>query len=57
MASAYCPDCDERIVLNPNPRVGKRITCPHCEADLEVIGVDPLELDWVYDWDEDDEDY
>ena len=60
MAIAYCPDCDGRITINPSPRVGKRLTCPHCDADLEIIAVDPVELDWVYeesdaDW-EDDED-
>jgi hypothetical protein len=33
------------------------LVCPHCEADLEVISVDPLEIDWFYDWswEEDDE--
>jgi hypothetical protein len=55
MASTYCPDCDERIVLNPKPQVGRKITCPHCEADLEVISTEPLELDWSYDWDWDED--
>jgi lysine biosynthesis protein LysW len=61
MASAYCPDCDEKIVLNPHVRLGQKLACPHCAADLEVIGVDPLELDWAYDWsheeDEEEEDW
>jgi len=47
---AYCPDCDEKIVIQPEPRLGQRLNCPYCDADLEVINVDPLELDWVYDW-------
>lgn len=56
MASAYCPDCDNRIVLNSHPRVGQTITCPSCDTDLEVIGLNPLEFDFVYDWSwEDDE--
>ena len=61
MASTFCPDCDEKIVLNP-ARVGQKLSCPHCDADLEVISVEPLELDWAYDWsweedeDEDDDD-
>jgi alpha-aminoadipate carrier protein LysW len=56
MASTYCPDCDGKIVLNP-AKIGQTLTCPHCDAELEVISVDPLELDWAYDWawDEDDE--
>jgi lysine biosynthesis protein LysW len=56
MPSTFCPDCDEKIVLN-RAVVGQTLTCPHCSADLEVIGIDPLELDWSYDWswDEDEE--
>jgi lysine biosynthesis protein LysW len=53
MASTYCPDCDEEIVLN-SPTLGYRFTCPHCDADLEVISLDPFELDWAYDWSEDE---
>lgn len=61
MPSAYCPDCDEKIVLN-NPRVGQKLFCPHCDTEVEVIGIDPLDLDWAYDmsydddWDDEDED-
>jgi len=54
-ANAYCPDCDGRIAFNPAPKVGKRLTCPHCDAELEVIDLDPVELDWVSD--ESDEDW
>jgi hypothetical protein len=39
--------------------VGQLLTCPHCDVQLEVIGDDPLEFDWAYDWawsDEDEED-
>ena len=50
MASTYCPDCDGQIAFNPHAAVGQRITCPHCNSDLEVINVEPLELDWAYDW-------
>jgi alpha-aminoadipate carrier protein LysW len=58
MTKAYCPDCDGRITLNPSVKLGQKLSCPHCDAELEVIGVDPLELDWAYDWswDEDEED-
>ena len=50
MASTYCPDCDEKIVLQSPVSLGQKLTCPHCDAELEVISVEPLELDWVYDW-------
>ncbi|MGD2206910.1 MAG: hypothetical protein PVH17_09035 [Anaerolineae bacterium] len=58
MTSTFCPDCDEKIVLNIKPQEGQKLSCPHCDADLEVISVNPLELDWAYDWDwDDDEDF
>lgn len=61
MASAYCPDCDAKIVLNPQPKLGDKLNCPDCDTELEVISLEPLELDWVYDWsweeDEEEEDY
>jgi len=44
--------------------MGQKMTCPHCDAWLEVIELDPVELDWAYededeweeDWDDEDED-
>ena len=50
MASTYCPDCDGRTEFNPHAVVGQKVTCPHCDSDFEVINVEPLELDWAYDW-------
>ena len=60
MAIAFCPDCEEPIRLNVQPRVGQRITCRSCGAELEVIETSPLELDWAYDgpvedWTEDED--
>jgi lysine biosynthesis protein LysW len=66
MAIAFCPDCEEGIGLGLSPKLGQRVTCPHCHAELEVIDLSPLELDWVYDdsgedWDDevwdDEEEY
>ena len=55
MSSAYCPDCDEKINLR-NPKTGQKLFCPYCEAELEVISTNPLDLDWAYDY-SDDEDW
>lgn len=62
MPDAYCPDCDEKIVLR-QPRLGQKLFCPHCDTELEVISVEPLDLDWAYassyydeDWDEEEVD-
>ena len=55
-ATVYCPDCDTRITLNPHVRLGQRFRCYECDAELEVISVDPLEVDWADIWDDDDQD-
>jgi lysine biosynthesis protein LysW len=57
MAIAFCPDCDGSVSVGPRPRLGQRVTCSHCGAELEVIEVSPLELDWAYaepevDWED-----
>ena len=64
--SGICPDCGNRIKLWPLINVGEELVCPFCEADLEVVSLDPVELDWAYfepavddndwddDWDDDD---
>lgn len=50
-----CLDCEVPIELSFQPVEGQIITCPDCEAELEVISVEPLELDFYYeDWDDDD---
>jgi transcription initiation factor IIE alpha subunit len=66
MAIAFCPECEEGVSLGPRPRIGQRVTCPHCNAELEVVDLSPVELDWAYDelevdweeeedWDEEDD--
>ena len=54
MATSYCPDCDGQLSLS-HVRLGQKLICPHCETQLEVISLEPLELDWAIDWFDDDE--
>jgi lysine biosynthesis protein LysW len=28
------------------------ITCPDCGVELEIVNVDPLEMDFLDDWDD-----
>lgn len=56
MAFAYCPDCAARIYLGRKPWLGQPVTCDFCDADLEVVALNPPALDWVdsgddQDWD------
>lgn len=62
MPIAICPSCGEDIKMRGNSKIGQAVTCPYCDAELEVIDLDPVELDWAYDeewedWDEEEEDY
>lgn len=54
---AVCPDCGEEISLRGTIRIGQEVICPHCDAELEVVETEPVELDWAYsdDYDYDDE--
>lgn len=62
MAIATCPDCGQKVDLGLQPKLGKEMICPHCGAELEVVSLDPVELDWAYaepaededDWDDED---
>jgi lysine biosynthesis protein LysW len=54
MAISFCPDCDGQISLS-QARLGQKLICPYCETQLEVISVEPLELDWAIDWPDEDE--
>jgi lysine biosynthesis protein LysW len=44
-----CLDCGAELVLTGAVDLGQRVACPECCAVMEVIGLDPIEVDWVYD--------
>ncbi len=48
MAVAVCPACGETIKLAGQPKIGERITCRYCEEHLEIVDINPIELDWAY---------
>lgn len=48
MATAFCLECGNTIILGARLHEGQRLICTECGARLEVINVVPLELDWVY---------
>jgi lysine biosynthesis protein LysW len=47
MVVASCPDCGQIVELN-EPEEGQFLSCPNCRARLEVLNLEPLELDWAY---------
>jgi alpha-aminoadipate carrier protein LysW len=52
MSKAYCPSCDA-VVIKDNPRVGAMVTCRECGTELEIISINPFEVDFPLDYDED----
>ena len=56
MNTAECPQCGNEVSLGTQPKLGKLVECKECGAELEVVWLDPLELDWPLDEDELEED-
>ncbi len=54
MAYSTCPSCDAQINVGPKPKMGQRMICHFCKSEVEVAWLDPVELDWPFDSDEDD---
>ena len=46
--TVFCIDCENPIKLESRPAEGELIVCSSCGTELEVIGVEPVELDWAY---------
>ena len=70
LAVVPCLDCEQTISLGSGVKHGQIVTCSSCGALLEVVSVEPLELDWAYvdfeadldmdsdaDWEPDAEDW
>ena len=54
MNMATCPICEEKIKLSNKVSILDRLTCPTCDALLEVLSTNPIEIDWIY-YDEESE--
>jgi alpha-aminoadipate carrier protein LysW len=58
MDAGECISCGHQIPIKGETRMGMKVTCSQCKAELEVVWLDPIELDWPYEDDDDaDEDY
>ena len=54
--SVECPSCGVPIKINANSKLGQTVTCDACKAKLEIIWLDPIELDILIDDDDDNDD-
>jgi alpha-aminoadipate carrier protein LysW len=42
-----CPECDADVHVDTDADKGDIMSCEECGTDLEVVGLDPVELDIV----------
>jgi alpha-aminoadipate carrier protein LysW len=55
-----CPECDADVHVDTDADKGDILSCEECGTNLEVVGLDPVELDIVeedYDEDEDEDEF
>lgn len=50
---AACPECAAELDLAPDTVVAEIVVCPDCGVELEVMSVDPIELDLAPEVEED----
>ena len=46
---AECIECGSEIILTRQAGLGHKVTCSECGTILKVVGLDPVEVDWIYD--------
>lgn len=52
---AACPECDAEIHVDEDVDKGETVHCEECDVTLEVVGLDPIELDLAQSTEEDDD--
>jgi len=45
MPTTACPECSEDVYVDADSEQGDVVSCDECGTDLEVVGLDPIELD------------
>jgi alpha-aminoadipate carrier protein LysW len=56
MPTTACPECSEKVFVDAESEQGDIISCDECGTELEIVGLDPIELDIHADEDADDYD-
>jgi lysine biosynthesis protein LysW len=51
-----CIDCGVRSTLKGRIELGQEIVCPECGTWMEVVSLDPVQVDWIYDQPQYDDD-
>ena len=56
MPTGTCPECDADVHVDTDADKGDILSCEECGTDLEVVGLDPVELDIVEEGADEDDD-
>jgi len=56
MPTTICPECDEEVYVDADSEQGDVVTCDECGTRLEVVGLDPIEVDVHEERESDDHD-
>ena len=54
MPTTACPECSEDVYVDADSEQGDVVSCDECGTDLEIVGLDPIELDIHEEDDSDD---
>jgi len=49
MKHGRCPMCQAAVPVVKKPKLYSLVYCPECDAELSVVGLAPLELDWPFE--------
>lgn len=55
MPTGTCPECEADVYVDTDADKGDVIACEDCATELEIVGLDPIELDIVEEDDDEDE--
>ena len=53
MKTVECPECAAELQMEDSVEEGEIVVCPDCGVELEVVGVDPLEVELAPEVEED----
>jgi len=56
MPIAVCPECEGDVYVAAKTEQSTIVSCDECGVDLEVVGMDPIELDPYFEKSLDDYD-
>ena len=56
MPTGTCPECEAEVHVETDADKGEIVDCDDCGLQLEIVGLDPVELDVVEEEVDDDDD-